>query len=98
LLVLDTASAKTVAGIETGRDADDMAFDPTAKRIYLACGDGVITTIQQVDADQYRKLRDTPTAEGARNLLFVSKLTMLHLAVPRQGNTATQLRGYQAKD
>jgi DNA-binding beta-propeller fold protein YncE len=98
LLVLDTASGKTVASIETGGDADDMSFDPASKRIYLACGDGVITTIQQVDADQYRKLPDTPTAEGARNSLFAAKLRTLYLAVPRQGNTATQLRGYQAND
>jgi DNA-binding beta-propeller fold protein YncE len=98
LLVLDTVLGKTVASIETGGDADDMSFDPAAKRIYLACGDGVITTIQQIDANQYRKLPDTPTAEGARNALFVSELTTLYLAVPRQGNTATQLRGYRTKD
>ena len=50
MLVFDTTSGKTVAGIETGGDADDMSFDPAGKRIYLACGDGVITTIQQLDA------------------------------------------------
>jgi hypothetical protein len=98
LLVLDTASGKTVASLETGGDADDMSFDPAGKRIYLACGDRVITTIQQVNADQYRKLPDTPTAEGARNSLFVAKRKTFYLAVPRQGNTATQLRGYGAND
>jgi hypothetical protein len=98
LLVFDTASGKTVASIETGGDADDMSFDPDAKRVYLACGDGVITTVQEIDADRYRKLPDTPTAEGARNALFVPKLATLYVAVPRQGNTPTQLQGYRAKD
>jgi DNA-binding beta-propeller fold protein YncE len=98
LLVLDTASGKTVASVETGGDADDMSFDPAGKRIYLACGDGVITSIQQVDADRYQKLPHTPTAKGARNSLFAAKLKTFYLAVPRQGKTATQLRGYRAND
>jgi hypothetical protein len=98
LLVFDTASGKTVASIETGGDADDMSFDPAAKRVYLACGDGVITTIQQVDADQYRKLPDTPTAAGARNSLLEGDLKTFYLAVPQRGGTPAQLHAYQARN
>jgi DNA-binding beta-propeller fold protein YncE len=96
LLVFDTGSCKTVASVDTGGDADDMSYDPVGKRVYLACGDGIISTIQQVDADQYQKLPDTPTAPGARNSLFVPQLKMFYVAVPRQGQMAAELRGYRA--
>lgn len=97
MLVLDTGSGKTVAAIGTGRDADDMSFDPAGKRIYLACGDGVITTIEQLDADHYRKLPDTLTPKGARNSLFVPEFKTFYLAVPRRAGEATQLRAYRVE-
>jgi hypothetical protein len=57
LLVLDSATGRTITSTECGGDADDMSFDAAAKRIFVACGDSVISTIQQVDADHYRRLR-----------------------------------------
>jgi DNA-binding beta-propeller fold protein YncE len=97
LLVLDTASGKTLASVETGGDADDMSFDPANKRIYIACGDGVITTVREMDADHYRKLPDTPTARGARNSLLAEDLKTLYLAVLARGSTPAELRAYQAR-
>jgi hypothetical protein len=94
LLVLDTASGKRVAQVETGGDADDMSFDAIGKRIYLACGDGVISAIIQADADHYRKLPDVSTVEDARNSLFVPELKTFFLAVPPHQGAATELREY----
>jgi hypothetical protein len=94
LLVLDTASGKTVAATDSGGDADDMSFDPVQHRVYLACGEGVITSVQQLNADQYRKLPDTQTVQGARNCLFVAELKRFYLAMPRHGNDAAELRAY----
>ena len=97
LLVFDTASGNTLAKIETGGDADDMSFDAINKRIYLACGDGAISTVVQTDADHYRKLPDTPTAEDARNSFFVPELKTFYLAVPPQKGAAAELRAYRAQ-
>jgi hypothetical protein len=97
LLVLDSVSGNQVASIAIGGDADDMAFDAAAKHIYVACGDGVITTIRQVDANHYEKLPDTPTVEGARNALLEEDLRTFYLVVPRRGNAPAQLRAYQAR-
>lgn len=96
LLVLDTESGKVVASTETGKGADDMAFDPLTRRIYLACGgSGVITVVQQQDGDQYRTIADVPTAPGARNSLYVPDLKRFYLAVPHQQDAPTELRGYE---
>jgi DNA-binding beta-propeller fold protein YncE len=97
MLVIDTSSGKTVAQVDCGADADDMSFDATHRCAYLACGAGVITGVQQVDADHYRRLPDTPTVAGARNGLFVPELQTFFLAVPGRGNEAGELRAYQMK-
>ena len=98
LVVLDSTTGAPVASVETGGDADDMSFDTTLGRIYLAGGTGVITAVQQVDADHYRKLRDTPTQRGARNALFVPELKAFYLAIPHDGDMPAELRAYQARD
>jgi len=95
VLVLDTSSGKTVSTIKSGGDADDMSFDSTGHRIYVACGDGMITTIQQADADHYQKLPDVTTRDGARNSLFVSELKSFFVVLPHQGDKSAELRVYQ---
>jgi hypothetical protein len=96
LLVLDTASGTKVAKVDTGGDADDMSFDPAGKCIYLACGDGVISTVLQIDADRYQRLPDVATVEDARNSLFVPELKTFFLTVPHQKNGTAELRAYRA--
>jgi hypothetical protein len=97
LLVLDTASGNKVAQLETGGDTDDMSFDAAGKRIHLACGDGVISTISESDADHYRKLPDVSTVEDARNSMFVPELKTFFLAVPAYKSAPAELRAYQAR-
>lgn len=94
VVVIDTSSGKTIAMSESGGDADDMSFDPAGHRVYVACGDGMITIVQQVDADHYRKLPNVPTRVGARNLLFANDLKTLFVVLPRQGDASAELRSY----
>lgn len=98
LLVLDTTSGNSVATVESGEDADDISFDPSGGRIYLACGAGVISTVVQIDPGHYKRLPDTPTAPGARNAVFVPELKALYVGVPGQGATRAELRVYQPRD
>jgi hypothetical protein len=51
LVVLDTATGKAVAKIDTNSDADDLFYDPAHRRIYVSCGEGFVDVIQQRDAD-----------------------------------------------
>jgi hypothetical protein len=94
MLAIDIDSGKTVASAEIGEDTDDMSFDPVARCAYLACGSGVISVIQQIDADQYRALPNIPTGDGARNSLFIAERKGFYVGVPKQKDTPTQLRCY----
>jgi DNA-binding beta-propeller fold protein YncE len=95
LLVLDTSSGNIVDSVETGRDADDMAYDAANKRVYVTCGGGVITTVEQIDADHYRKLADVITADDVRNAQFVVPLKKLYVAVPPHDGAPAELRVYR---
>ena len=66
LLVHDTNTAKRVADLSIGGDADDLFFDAERKRIYVICGQGVIDVVQQRDADRYQSVAQVLSAPGAR--------------------------------
>src|SRR5262249_17558490 len=53
LLVYDTDSGKLVARLPIGEDVDDIFFDAMRKRIYAICGQGLLSVVQQAEADRY---------------------------------------------
>ena len=96
LLVLDTATGAIVATLPTVGDADDVFYDAGNRRIYVSGGEGVVSVIQQTDADHYRPLGRTTTEVGARTALFVSAKHTLYVAVPHRGAQAAELRPFEA--
>ncbi len=86
LLVLDTATGAVVQTLDITGDTDDLFFDPATKRIFITGGAGSISLIRQDDADHYKLIGTTPTAEGARTSFFVPTLKRLYIAVPHRGN------------
>jgi len=98
LLVLDTATGKTVASLDAPGDADDVFYDAKAKRIYVSGGDGTIGVFEQKDPDTYERVGEVPTAEGARTSLFVPETGTFYLAVPRGGQgEEAEVRVYETQ-
>ncbi len=98
LLVLDTATGKTVVSLDAPGDADDVFYDAKAKRIYVSGGDGTIGVFEQKDPDAYELIGEVPTAEGARTSLFVPETGTLYLAVPRGGGQEeAEVRVYETQ-
>lgn len=52
--VVDADSGKIVAKIPVGEDPDGIAYDPDAKRIYVAARDGGWTIVDQAGPDSYK--------------------------------------------
>ncbi len=92
LLVLDTATGKAVARIDTNSDADDLFYDPANKRIYVSCGEGFVAVVEQKDSDHYRLQARVPTVAGARTPTFSPELNTLYVAVPKRGDQPPELR------
>lgn len=95
MLVLDTDSGKIMAHVPCAGDADDLWYDETRKRIYVSGGQGVISVIEQENANSYRSVAEVKTVQGARTSQFVPQLDRLYLAVPRHRNQTAELRVYQ---
>ena len=95
MLALDSESGKIVAHVHCVGDADDMAYDPAHKRIYISGAEGSISVIEQRDADRYRLLEYVTTVPGAATSTFSSQLNSLYVGVPRRDNEAAQIRVFK---
>ena len=95
LVVLDTASGKTVTSVGISGDPDDLFYDRKRHRVYVICGAGKIDIIDQTDANTYKALTKINTADGARSGLFVPERDALFVAVPHRGSQRGEIRRYQ---
>jgi YVTN family beta-propeller protein len=95
LLVLDTESGKTVAAVDIVGDTDDLFYDRANKRIYVSGGEGRITAVDQISADEYRVAGQVRTAPGARTSFFIPETGLLYVAVPHRGPQGAELRVFK---
>ncbi len=98
LIVFDIGSGRIVSSLDIAQHPDDIFYDALNKRIYVSCGEGFINIIQQKDADNYMSIESIPTAKGARTSLFIPELDRFYLAVPQEGNQASEIRVYKIAD
>ncbi|WP_341315454.1 hypothetical protein WN982_09580 [Paraburkholderia sp. IMGN_8] len=80
LLVLDARSGATLASFDAPERTNQVIFDKTNQRIYMA-GDDYLGVIRQKDATHYEELAHVPTAKGAKTAILVPELHRLYVAV-----------------
>ncbi len=84
LLVLDTASGKTIATLDCPPDADDIWYDGATRRILITGGGGgKIASIKQESADAYTPEFTMTTAAGARTSLLIPEQRRFIVAAPK---------------
>jgi DNA-binding beta-propeller fold protein YncE len=98
LLVLDDDSGKVLATPDCAADADDVFYDPTRHRIYVAGGSGQVSVTERADNDTYTNLAPLQTAPGARTALFAPDTGLLYVAVPHRGQQACEIRAYRVRE
>jgi hypothetical protein len=102
LVVLDTATGRTVATLRSVQDMDDLYFDADRKRLYMPGGEGFIDVFQMQDPDHYRLLAKVSTALGARTAGYFGKgnkgFDRFYLAVPARGGQSAEVRIYTVQD
>lgn len=88
LVVLNTDTGKEVARVRVKAATDDTYFDAARRLIYVICGEGYISVVQQRDPDHYALVANIPTIPGARTGgMFGSNLLV---AVPAGATGATE--------
>jgi len=83
--VFDTNSGKELQALDASKDMDDLAYNADTKRIY-SIGGGVVSVLEQTDADHYRVLVNVQTGPGAKTAILVPALNRYFVAAP-QGNS-----------
>jgi hypothetical protein len=94
LIVLDSDSGRVVSSLPCVGLADDMAYDPRKKRIYIS-GTEFVDVFQQTDADHYKLIGHIPGSFRAKTALLVPELNRYFLAVPRHGDKEAEVRIYE---
>jgi DNA-binding beta-propeller fold protein YncE len=102
MAVIDTNTGKTIAALPSVQDADDLYYDASRKRIYMAGGEGFIYVFQQKDADHYDLLAKIATALGARTAGYFGKgkknFDRFFLAVPARAGRGAEVWIYTVQD
>lgn len=91
LVVLDTETGNEVARLRTAGDSDDLFYDASRKRIYVAGGQGTISVYDMHDADHYSLLETVPTTIGARTAFFFNTRDQLYLGIPAKEGQPSQI-------
>jgi len=94
LIVMNSDTGKVVTSLDAVGMVDDMSYDATHKRLYLA-GDGAVDVFEQKDADHYNLLAKVPGSFRAKTGIFVSELNRYYLAVPHHEKQDAEVRVYE---
>lgn len=68
LTAFDLDQHRSIAHVPMPEGADDVAFDPGLKRIYVSCESGAILVVQEDDPDHFRKLEAFRVQKGVHTL------------------------------
>ena len=96
LVVLNSDTGSVVAELPAASMVDDLSFDPSRKRIYLA-GDGSLDVYRQDDSDHYSLLSKIPSSFRAKTGLLVPEWNRYYLAVPRHAQHRAEVRIYEVQ-
>ncbi len=97
LVVFDTESGKQVASLPAVGRADDMAYEPNSKRIFVSGGDGFIGVYAQKDPDHYEQVAKVPSGPKAKISIYVPDLKRLYVAASAAGAKPAKLLVYDVK-
>lgn len=68
LIVMDATNGKIIDKLPIGDGCDGVAFDPATKLIFTANGEGTVTVIKEISANEFKVLDNIPTKRSARTI------------------------------
>jgi DNA-binding beta-propeller fold protein YncE len=68
LVVVDATNGSIVAKVPIGKRVDGVVFDPATSLIISSNGEGSLTIVKQISANEYKVIDTIQTAPGARTI------------------------------
>ena len=91
LIVMDSENGKVLQTLPISTGVDDLVYDPTSQRIYVACGEGFVNIYHEIDADHYQSIGKIPTGPLGKTGLLVPELKEYFVAVPPHGAASAEV-------
>ncbi len=87
MIVLDADNGKIVAQVPIGKRVDGVIFDPSTKQAISSNGEGSITIVQEVSANEFKVLETVKTEVGARTIAIDHKTHHVFVSSAQYGET-----------
>jgi DNA-binding beta-propeller fold protein YncE len=97
MIVIDTDSGKPVTSLPASGRADDMKYDPTHKRVYVASGEGFVNVYTEKDPNHFEVTGKVPTGPVGKIATYVPQLNRLYVAVSAKGGKPAKVMVFQAQ-
>jgi DNA-binding beta-propeller fold protein YncE len=99
IIVFDTATGKELQALPIGERVDDLAFDPTRKRLYAPCGGGTgtVDVYKEIDPDHYQSLGKIASGPVGKTGRLVPEWNRYFVPVPQHENKNAEVLVYQVQ-
>ncbi len=95
LIVFDTQTKEEICRLDIDKDADDIFWESSKKRLFISCGSGFLDVIQSITPDKYMLSEKFPTESGARTSVIVPETGIIYLAVPARSLKSAEIHVYK---
>ncbi|HEY8938029.1 MAG TPA: YncE family protein [Cyclobacteriaceae bacterium] len=87
MMILDSDNGKIIAQVPIGKHVDGAAFDPATGLIFTSNGEGSITVIKEISANEFKVIETIKTEAGARTITLDSKTHHIFVSSAQYGET-----------
>ncbi len=79
LVIMDATDGKIIDKLPTGSGTDGAAIDPATKLIFTSNGDGTVTVVKEISANEFKVIDNVPTKRAARTICIDESTHKLYL-------------------
>jgi YVTN family beta-propeller protein len=87
MMIADAEKGNIVAQVPIGKRVDGVVFDPDSKMAFSSNGEGTITVVQEVSANEFKVVETIKTEIGARTIALDPKTHHVFVSTAQYGET-----------
>jgi hypothetical protein len=87
MIILNSDNGEIVAKLPIGKRVDGVVFDPASKTAMTSNGEGTITVVKEVSANEFKVIQTVATAIGARTITIDPKTHHVFVSSAEYGPT-----------
>ena len=85
MMIIDSKTGSTVTQLPIGMRVDGVVFDPELKMAFSSNGEGTITVVQEVSANEFKVIDTIKTEPGARTITLDPKTHHVFVSTAQYG-------------